>query len=92
MRGQFGPALSRLREYSCDRHGAYLCPSGASGLVLLASGRHTEHVTDVEELVRHGVGRSIAAKLAAETKLSVLLPAEKASAEAAIPRYSTPAT
>jgi Zn-dependent protease with chaperone function len=49
-----GPALSRLREYSCDRHGAHLCPSGATGLVILASGRHTEHTTDVGELVRQG--------------------------------------
>ncbi|GGN21316.1 Zn-dependent protease with chaperone function [Actinoplanes campanulatus] len=49
-----GPTLSRLREYSCDRHGAHLCPSGASGLVLLASGRHTEHTTDLDELVRQG--------------------------------------
>ncbi|MEU4691506.1 M48 family metallopeptidase [Actinoplanes sp. NPDC023714] len=49
-----GPALSRLREYSCDRHGAHLCPSGATGLVILASGRHTEHTTDIEELVRQG--------------------------------------
>ncbi|MEU4426592.1 M48 family metallopeptidase [Actinoplanes sp. NPDC024001] len=51
-----GPTLSRLREYSCDRHGAYLCPGGATGLVILASGRHTEHTTDVEELVRQGQG------------------------------------
>ncbi len=49
-----GPTLSRLREYSCDRHGAHLCPSGASGLVLLASGRHTEHTTDMEQLLRQG--------------------------------------
>lgn len=49
-----GPTLSRLREYSCDRHGAHLCPSGASGLVLLASGRHTEHTTDVQQLLRQG--------------------------------------
>ncbi|WP_232344676.1 M48 family metallopeptidase [Actinoplanes awajinensis] len=49
-----GPALSRLREYSCDRHGAHLCPSGASGLVLLTSGRHTEHTTDLEQLLRQG--------------------------------------
>jgi Zn-dependent protease with chaperone function len=49
-----GPALSRLREYSCDRHGARLSPSGASGLVLLASGRYTERTTDVDELVRQG--------------------------------------
>ena len=49
-----GPALSRLREYSCDRHGARLAPLGATGLVLLASGRHTEDVVDVDELVKQG--------------------------------------
>lgn len=49
-----GPTLSRLREYSSDRHGAYLSPSGATGLVLLASGRYTEHTTDLDELVRQG--------------------------------------
>ena len=49
-----GPALSRLREYSCDRHGAHLSPLGATGLVLLASGRHTEHAVDIDELVRQG--------------------------------------
>jgi Zn-dependent protease with chaperone function len=49
-----GPALSRLREYSCDRHGAHLSPLGATGLVLLASGRHTENNVDVDELVRQG--------------------------------------
>jgi hypothetical protein len=37
-----GAWLSRLREYSCDRHGAYLCPDGEVGLVLLTSGRYTE--------------------------------------------------
>jgi Zn-dependent protease with chaperone function len=49
-----GPTLSRLREYSCDRHGAYLAPLGARGLVLLASGRHTETDVDLEELVAQG--------------------------------------
>src|SRR4029450_6937986 len=49
-----GPALSRLREYSWDRHGGHLCPQGATGLVLLASGRHTENVVDIDELVRQG--------------------------------------
>ena len=49
-----GPALSRLREYSCDRHGAHLAPLGMTGLVLLASGRHTENVVDVDQLVRQG--------------------------------------
>jgi Zn-dependent protease with chaperone function len=49
-----GPTLSRLREYSCDRHGAWLSPLGATGLVLLASGRYTETDVDVDELVRQG--------------------------------------
>jgi Zn-dependent protease with chaperone function len=49
-----GPALSRLREYSCDRHGAYLSPDGARGLVLLASGRYTENDVNIEELIRQG--------------------------------------
>jgi Zn-dependent protease with chaperone function len=49
-----GPALSRLREYSCDRHGAYLSPHGATGLVLLASGRYTEIHVNVAELLRQG--------------------------------------
>jgi Zn-dependent protease with chaperone function len=49
-----GPTLSRLREYSCDRHGAHLSPAGTTGLVLLASGRYTEHTTDVQELLHQG--------------------------------------
>ena len=52
-----GPTLSRLREYSCDRHGAHLSPGGATGLVLLASGRHTEQIVDVDLLV--GQGRAL---------------------------------
>jgi Zn-dependent protease with chaperone function len=49
-----GPTLSRLREYSCDRHGAHLSPAGASGLVLLTSGRYTQDTTDLEQLLRQG--------------------------------------
>jgi Zn-dependent protease with chaperone function len=49
-----GPALSRLREYSCDRHGAYLSPAGTTGLVLLASGRYTEQDVNVDELLQQG--------------------------------------
>ncbi|MET0418938.1 MAG: M48 family metallopeptidase [Actinoplanes sp.] len=49
-----GPALSRLREYSCDRHGAHLAPDGANGLVMLASGRYTENTVNVPELVQQG--------------------------------------
>jgi Zn-dependent protease with chaperone function len=47
-----GPTLSRLREYSSDRHGAYLSPNGATGLVLLASGRYTENVVDISQLLQ----------------------------------------
>jgi Zn-dependent protease with chaperone function len=49
-----GPTLSRLREYSCDRYGAALAPTGAAGLVLLTSGRHTETVVDVDQLLAQG--------------------------------------
>jgi Zn-dependent protease with chaperone function len=49
-----GPTLSRLREYSCDRHGAHLSPHGATGLILLASGRYTENDVNIDELVRQG--------------------------------------
>jgi Zn-dependent protease with chaperone function len=50
-----GPALSRLREYSCDRQGAALSPHGATGLVLLASGRYTETAVDIDQLLQQGV-------------------------------------
>ncbi|GIM95936.1 M48 family metallopeptidase [Paractinoplanes toevensis] len=49
-----GPALSRLREYSCDRHGAHLCPTGANGLIVLTAGRYVENDVDVDELLRQG--------------------------------------
>jgi Zn-dependent protease with chaperone function len=43
--------LSRAREYSCDRHGAYLAPRGEEGLVLLAAGRYVYKEVDVGELL-----------------------------------------
>jgi len=46
-----GGFLSRAREYSCDRHGAYLAPQGEQGLVLLAAGRYVYKEVDVEELL-----------------------------------------
>lgn len=49
-----GPTLSRLREYSSDRHGAHLSPHGEKGLILLASGRYTENAVNVAELVEQG--------------------------------------
>jgi Zn-dependent protease with chaperone function len=44
--------LSRAREFSCDRHGAYLAPWGEEGLVLLAAGRYVYKEVDVEELLK----------------------------------------
>src|ERR671911_819505 len=46
-----GDFLSRAREYSCDRHGAYLAPQGEEGLVLLAAGRYVYKEVDVKELL-----------------------------------------
>jgi len=46
-----GGFLSRAREFSCDRHGAYLAPQGEEGLVLLAAGRYVYKEVDVEELL-----------------------------------------
>lgn len=49
-----GAWLSRLREYSCDRHGAHLVPDGEVGLVLLTSGRYTEPQVNVAQLLEQG--------------------------------------
>ena len=43
-----GPALSRLREYSCDRYGAYLSAAGDSGLVPAASVECIERDADAD--------------------------------------------
>jgi Zn-dependent protease with chaperone function len=46
-----GGFLSRAREFSCDRHGAFLAPQGEEGLVLLAAGRYVYKEVDVDELL-----------------------------------------
>jgi Zn-dependent protease with chaperone function len=46
-----GGFLSRAREFSCDRHGAYLAPRGEEGLVLLAAGRYVYKEVDVGDLL-----------------------------------------
>jgi Zn-dependent protease with chaperone function len=46
-----GGFLSRAREFSCDRHGAFLAPRGEEGLVLLAAGRYVYKEVDVDELL-----------------------------------------
>jgi Zn-dependent protease with chaperone function len=43
--------LSRAREYTCDRFGAFLSPNGVDGLVLLASGRYAYQRVDVAEVL-----------------------------------------
>ena len=46
-----GGFLSRAREFSCDRHGAYVAPQGEEGLVLLAAGRYVYKQVDLEQLL-----------------------------------------
>lgn len=43
--------LSRAREYSCDRHGAFVEPQGEEGLVLLTAGRYVYRQVDVTNLL-----------------------------------------
>src|ERR687894_1507673 len=43
--------LSRAREFSCDRHGAYVAPQGEEGLMLLAAGRYVYKQVETEELL-----------------------------------------
>jgi Zn-dependent protease with chaperone function len=51
-----GGFLSRAREFSCDRHGAYLAPRGEEGSVLLAAGRYVYKEVDVGELLEQARG------------------------------------
>jgi Zn-dependent protease with chaperone function len=46
-----GPYLSRLRELSCDRHGAWFEPEGQDGLVLLTAGRYIYHQVELRPLL-----------------------------------------
>jgi Zn-dependent protease with chaperone function len=43
--------LYRAREYSCDRHGAFVEPQGEEGLVLLTAGRYVYRQVDVNNLL-----------------------------------------
>ncbi len=43
--------LSRAREYSSDRHGAFVEPHGEEGLVLLTAGRYVYRQVDVDNLL-----------------------------------------
>lgn len=43
--------LSRAREYSSDRHGAFVEPQGEEGLVLLTAGRYVYRQVDITDLL-----------------------------------------
>jgi Zn-dependent protease with chaperone function len=43
--------LSRAREYTSDRHGAWLSPDGVDGLVVLACGRYAYQHANVSEVL-----------------------------------------
>lgn len=49
-----GPYLSRLRELSCDRHGAWFEPEGGDGLVLLTAGRYVYRQVRLPDLLEQG--------------------------------------
>jgi Zn-dependent protease with chaperone function len=54
-----GPYLSRLRELSSDRNGAWVEPEGGDGLVLLTAGRYIYHevrIPDLLDQARKNVG------------------------------------
>jgi Zn-dependent protease with chaperone function len=53
-----GPYLSRLRELSCDRHGAWFEPEGEDGLVLLTAGRYIYRQVRVPDLLAQA-GRNV---------------------------------
>jgi Zn-dependent protease with chaperone function len=46
-----GPYLSRLRELSCDRQGAWFEPDGADGLALLTAGRYVYRQVRILDLL-----------------------------------------
>jgi Zn-dependent protease with chaperone function len=51
--------LSRFREYSCDRVGAYLAPDGVNGLLLLAAGRYVYEQVDLESFLKQAESHEV---------------------------------
>lgn len=45
----WGSSQSRIKEYTCDRHAAWLVPEGKEGLILLAAGKHLYKHVNIEE-------------------------------------------
>jgi Zn-dependent protease with chaperone function len=49
--------LNRFREYSCDRIGAHLAPTGVNGLLLLAAGRYVYEQVDLDTFLEQAWSR-----------------------------------
>lgn len=48
----WGSAQSRVKEYTCDRHAAWLAPKGKESLILLVAGKHLYKHVSIEEYLR----------------------------------------
>lgn len=48
----WGAAQSRAKEYTCDRHAAWLIPEGKEGLILLATGKHLYKHVNIDEYIK----------------------------------------
>lgn len=47
----YASAVSRIREYTSDRHAAWLCPEGIDGVMMLSVGKHLYKYVDVDEYI-----------------------------------------
>ncbi|MCM1988766.1 M48 family metallopeptidase [Oceanirhabdus seepicola] len=45
----WGSTQSRVKEYTCDRHAAWLCPEGVDGLIVLSAGKHLYKQVNIDE-------------------------------------------
>jgi len=48
----WGMAVSRVKEYTCDRHALWLAPLGGEGLILLATGKHMYKHVNIENYIK----------------------------------------
>lgn len=48
----WGPAQSRVKEYTCDKHAAWLAPEGKESLILLATGKHMYKHVNIEDYLK----------------------------------------
>lgn len=48
----WGATQSRVKEYTCDRHAAWLCPEGVDGLIVLSAGKHLYKQVNIDEYLK----------------------------------------